>query len=496
MLANRIARYVPLAAWVVAVLTLFLIPAKILSYGYLPGDDALRHAAKVVSGKPWQDILVMRSDFALDPHPGWHAVLGWIYRWQDCSAETLVVIAVFGLMLLVSAAVLPWFKRPETWLAALLVVSVAAPTYVKRLTLARPFLFTMGVYLTLLLMWSRSSKQRPHPAVMLATVLLIAAAACIHGTFYQMILPAAGLVLAGRWRQAIWFGACWALGSLLGASLTGHPWQFLDQSIRHLLGVFGHHSVSRQLVSEFYPSDGDAMVVLAVIAMLLWRARSPNWRARDLVNPIFLMAVAGWVLGFATGRFWLDWGLPATLLWLGLEFQKQFTAMLRPESVERLLVTCGLAAALFLSSTSDLESRWTRNLTKEYLVADDPSLAGWLPGTNGIIYSADMDVFFDTFFKNPKAPWRYALGFEPALMLPKNLEVFDKVVWNNGDVRAYEPWVKKMGPNDRLIIPSPWLKSGEVPVIPELEWAFVAKKLWIGRLRTRTNAPAVAPPAK
>jgi hypothetical protein len=81
-------------------------------------------------------------------------------------------------------------------------------------------------------------------------------------------------------------------------------------------------------------------------------------------------------------------------------------------------------------------------------------------------------------------------------MLPENLEVFDKVVWNNGDVRAYKPWVKKMGPNDRLIIPSPWLKSGEVPVILELEWAFVAKKLWIGRLRIQTNAPAVAPPAK
>ena len=215
MFANRIARYVPLAAWVTAVLTLIFIPGRILSYGYLPADDALRHAAKVVSGKPWQEILVMRSDFAMDPHLGWHAVLGWIYHWQDCSAETLVVIAVFGLMLLVSAAVLPWFKRPEAWLAAMLVVSVAAPTFIKRLALARPFLFTMSVYLTLLLVWSRSSSRRPHPAVMLVTILLIAAAACIHGSFYQLVLPAAGLVLAGRWRQAIWFGACWTLGSVL-----------------------------------------------------------------------------------------------------------------------------------------------------------------------------------------------------------------------------------------------------------------------------------------
>ena len=34
-------RYVPLAVWVIVVLTLLLIPLKIIGYGYLPGDDAL-----------------------------------------------------------------------------------------------------------------------------------------------------------------------------------------------------------------------------------------------------------------------------------------------------------------------------------------------------------------------------------------------------------------------------------------------------------------------
>ena len=33
---------------------------KIISYGYLPVDDALRHAAKVVSGKDWHEIVVLR----------------------------------------------------------------------------------------------------------------------------------------------------------------------------------------------------------------------------------------------------------------------------------------------------------------------------------------------------------------------------------------------------------------------------------------------------
>jgi hypothetical protein len=489
MLSN-IGRYVPLLCWVLAVFALVLIPAKILGRGYLPPDDALRHAAKAVSGKPWQDILVMRSDFPLDAHPGWHAILSTIYRWQDCSTETLVMVAVSGLMLLVSAAVLLWLRRPEAWLAALLAVAITEPEFIKRLLLGRPFLFTMAVSLALLLIWSRSRGSRPRVGGMIATIVLIAAAAWIHGTFYQLVIPAAALLLAGRWRQSLWFGACWAAGSFLGAALTGHPWQFLEQSVRWLLAVFGSHTFTKQLVGEFYPSEGDCLVVLAVVAMIAWRARSRDWRARDLVEPIFMMAVVGWILGLSNGRFWLDWGLPATLLWLALEFQKQFELRLEFASTERFMVTAGLALALYFAASADSGSRWTRNLSRQYLSAADPPLAPWLPGEGGILYSADMDVFYETFFKNPKAPWRYVLGFEPALMLPEDLEVMHRVLWNGGDARAYDPWVKKMRSNDRLVIRASWLKSPGAPSIPELEWGRTPGNLWIGRLPAQTNSPA------
>src|SRR5947207_6858343 len=154
MQPHAINRYVPLAVWIIVVLTLLCIPSKIISYGYLPADDALRHAAKAVSGKPWPEILVMRSDFALDPHPGWHCVLGWIHRLQGGNAETLVVVSIVGLMLLVSLAVLPWLRWPEAWLAALLVSTVFVPIFIKRLAFGRPYLFTIAVFITLLLLWS------------------------------------------------------------------------------------------------------------------------------------------------------------------------------------------------------------------------------------------------------------------------------------------------------------------------------------------------------
>src|SRR5258705_3815183 len=147
---QRIARYVPLLVWVIVVMTVILIPAKIISYGYLPQDDALRHTAKAVSGKPWSEILVMRNDFLIDPHPGWHAILGFIHRIQNSGPESLVVLSVAGLSVLVSLAVLPWLRRPETWLAALLIAAICVPRMMTRLHLVRPFLVTIIVFLLLI----------------------------------------------------------------------------------------------------------------------------------------------------------------------------------------------------------------------------------------------------------------------------------------------------------------------------------------------------------
>jgi hypothetical protein len=158
-----------------------------------------------------------------------------------------------------------------------------------------------------------------------------------------------------------------------------------------------------------------------------------------------------------------------------------------------LFVTLGIAAGVFLGFTSDRESRWTANLTTEFLMPDNPDLAGWLPEPGGIIYNSDMDVFFQTFYKNPVADWKYILGFESGLMLPENLKVFRDAQWNYGDARAYEPWVKKMRPQDRMIIRG---NSGNLPYVPELEWHYAVSGLWVGRLPQSTNNPPAAFPPK
>ena len=280
-------RYVPLAVWIVAVFTIIAIPLKIIGYGFLPMDDALRHAAKAVSGKSWQQILVMRDDFQIDPSPGWQAILAWVHNWQNCSAESLVVFSVVALMLLVTLSALPWLRRPEAWLAALFAAAIFIPACTTRFARGRPYLLTDAVLITILFLWSRQSEDRPRRAALIFTPLLVAASAWIHGSWYLLCLPGAAILFAGFWRSAFCYGGCWLAGSFLGCALTGHPWEFLFQSVRHMFGAFGHFVVNRQLEPEWYPSDGEIPAVLAVVVLLLCRKIFLGWNPRALLNPSF-----------------------------------------------------------------------------------------------------------------------------------------------------------------------------------------------------------------
>jgi hypothetical protein len=57
---------VPVLILCVIMLALWLIPFKVLGAGFMPNDDSLRHAAKAVSGKSWDQILVLRDGIKFD----------------------------------------------------------------------------------------------------------------------------------------------------------------------------------------------------------------------------------------------------------------------------------------------------------------------------------------------------------------------------------------------------------------------------------------------
>ena len=93
-LPERFRRYIPPAAWIIVVAILLAIPLKIISYGYLPGDDALRHCAKAVSGKSWPEILMLGGNYKMDHNLGWHTLLGTVHRATGWDAEGLLIFSL------------------------------------------------------------------------------------------------------------------------------------------------------------------------------------------------------------------------------------------------------------------------------------------------------------------------------------------------------------------------------------------------------------------
>jgi len=473
-------RYVPLLVWVAVIATLIVIPLKIVGYGFVPVTDAMRYAAKAFAGKSWSEILVLRPDAPVDHSVGWELIIQMVHRVTGASADGLVAFSVAGLFMAFVIVPLIWLRRAEAWLAALAAIVIAAPVNLSRVMSGRPYILEMVMVMSVLLIWSPSSRfQIGQKAKMILTTALMAAVVWIHGCWYLYALLLAAFLFAGQWKNGALFGGCWLAGSIVGAVLTGHPTSFLGDEIALALTAFSQHTVQRQLVTEFMAVPADALLWLCAAALLLWRAARGRWTATAVFNPAFMLAVLGAILGVQVYRFWLDWGVPALLVWMALQVQDLIETESAVDAIGRGTAVALLCAVFFISTTSDISGRWTNCLEVEYMMQDDPELAGWLPEKDGIIYSTNMDVFYETFFKNPRAPWRYVLGFEPTFMQADDLKTLRTIDFYHGAVQAYEQWVKKMRPEDRLVMRN---ATGRAPSIAGLEWKYAVKNTWIGRL--------------
>ena len=257
----------------------------------------------------------------------------------------------------------------------------------------------------------------------------------------------------------------------------------------------GKHLTVRTMVSELQPSGGDILALVIFGGLLVLRSLA-KLNARPITaSPVFWLTCLCWVLGFKVGRFWEDWGWPALMLLVACDVELLIETRFAVDSFKRLGVVCGLALASFLCLTSDLQSRWSAPLVNQYLSeAEHPDdLKGWMPEKGGILYSANMTIFYQTFFKNPNGDWKYILGYEPSLMPADDFDTYHKILWNFGDAKAYAPWVAKMKPADRLVIRG---SGSQRPNIPQLEWNYGVTDIWIGRLpRPGMNSAPAAPRA-
>jgi hypothetical protein len=473
-------RYAPLACWIAVLLTALFICLKILGYGYSPGGDARRHVAKPFAGKPYSQIVVMRPEYVVDHSPGWEWLLGVLRRAFGWGEDALMSFSIMSLLLWIFCLPLIWLRRPEAWLAAILAQMIAIPELMIRWTQARPFLITEGILIALLFSWSKDERKNPPWWKLILTGAAFALSVWMHGAWYLWVLLLVAFFLAQRWRAGLWLAVCWVAGTLAGALLTGKPFAFLYGAVFMAASVYHEHLPKWMLVGEFQPSEGEFASLTLLALVYLW-LKLQNRIFRPLfLQPVFWMIAINWILGFSADRFWADWGLPAALVWMALQFDEAMPAIAPPDSFKRLLL-CGLITLpLFLDATNDLGRRYTSSLNETFLDASDPNLKGWLPGTGGIFYSDNMKFFYNTFYKNPTAQWRYMVGFEPALMLPDDLKVYRDIQRRGHAAEAYEPWIKRMRPEDRFAIESQF-----EPNLPALEWKH-SGDYWIGRLPQKT----------
>jgi hypothetical protein len=484
----HVRRYVPLVIWVIVIFTVILIPLKIIGYGYLPGDDALRHAAKAVNGKPWSEILVLNPVYKMDHEFGWNWLLRALHVLEDWNAERLVVFSVVLLFALVNLAGMAWLKRPEAWLISLTASTLLA-LVPGRFMLGRPYLITVAALMAILYLWRTRRGTPPRRSDLLVMAALTACSTFFHGAWYLWALPIGSFFLAGEFLWGFALGVCWVAGVFVGSCLTGHPLEYPLQALHLATLAVGAHFTQRTMATELQPFSGDTITLVALGGLLTMRAVTKINSVPLMRDPAFWLAAVCWALGFKVSRFWVDWGWPALMVLAAYDLQLLLETRLAVDSLKRLGLVCGLALSTYLCVTSDYGSRWTASLSETFLTADDP---GWMPDKGGIFYTVDMSLFYQTFFKNPTGDWRYMLGFEPTWMPKEDFEIYHKILWNFNDGKAYAPWVEQMKPADRLAVRG---GEGGAPNIPGLKWKYVVTGIWVGRL-PQTNSVTPALPAK
>lgn len=457
---------------------IFLIPMKIGGMGYLPGDDALRHAAYAADDRDWGDVIVLNPIIHgdMDSHPGWHGLLRVLHNKLGFTPHGLVYFSFCATFILFMLSGLIASRNALAWMCACLLLLAAGSSLFPRLLLGRPFAITMAALVALLFLWTSTDlKSWSWKKEFGVVSSLLFVTICAHpSVWFIWPLPFLALVICRQFRSAgILAGG--TIVALIVASIVCGGYNVLVLPVVQLFQAFGSDSiVVGNLVTEFQPWPVTDTVWLFIAGLLIVRKLLGDDIKGELKKPDTWLVIIAAILGFKVGRFMIDWAIPAIAVWMCRQFIIIGTK-LKLSQYASLGVAVLTLAALFFGLTSDIGSRYTRNRKDSLLTRPLEEIEVALPDRGGILYASDMTVFYRLYFRNPKDHYRFILAFEPGLMPPDDLKILRRIQFTDGLIDEYAAWFEKLTPKDRVVLYYP-----EKPEWPGMEFSKFYS-MWIAR---------------
>lgn len=474
-------KFIRTTVLIVCILAFFLSLLGALRHGFMPQGDALRHVAKALSShESWSDILVVRPEFTIDSHLGWHYLLGLAAEYITDDKEELVIISVAFLFLLFTVPILFAFRRPEAWLFSFTLIFLFAPVSI-RLFFGRPLIVSMFFVLVFCATWENLKKEKKPIKSLLTLMFASALSVWLHGTWYLLFLPVIATFLCLEQRVFFLSSLSIISGIILGSIITGSPLLYLYQMIYHAWTALGNHSFAEQLVPEFQPTAGSTPLIIVVGLFVTLRIAKGEWKDDVIYSPVFAMVFLFWLLGFVSGRFFFDWCIPALMFWVATEIEHHLEQKFSKCSPKRIFIALLALSIVVIPISSDLQGRWSQLQFQQtqWPNYNNDEHRAYLPDKGGILYnvcSSGMLLFYNMFYVSPDAPYRFQVGFEPVWMPQEDLEIFRTKV-SRITIGTLMMWANRMTYKDRLIV-----YNTSKPNLEFLKWHEITPNHWIGRL--------------
>lgn len=482
------------SATLIVLLAFLLIPFKIMSYGWLPVDDAMRHVPFATQNCKWSSFLVIDEKFDTDHNAGWHQTLRFLHTNLGLSKIALLRFSVIGLFFLLNLCGIISAPNAICWLLAFLAMLLFDPGLLGRILSGRPYIVSCAITLLIFRLWalpgseSEFNTNKKRYFRLIISIVLFAIGTWIHGSWYLFLMIPFSFLLAGKIKEAKYLVSCVIAGTLLGAFMTGNFVSFLLYHFYATINIYSEKTFNWLLVSE--NASGSQIscfipFVAAIIGLCIYKKKT-TFKELTL-DPAFLFMMLSWLLSIMIIRFWVDWGRMSLLFWMSYRFKDLIDSSITlKEPRVKYCLFAFIVCTLVFWCINDGGGRYSKAVFDQPIDFSEERLQGWAPESGGIVYSDSMGVFYKHFFEYPTAPWKYILGFESAIMKDDDKKILRRIGYNFRLPEEFLPWINKMTKADRLIT------IGSVGDFPQLESIRGARNYWIYRLKTATETTDIA----